>query len=103
MKKIAIIGSGITGCTLAVNLKEYDITIFDKSRGVGGRLATRRADNFVFDHGAPFFQIKTKEFYNFLKPQQNTICKFKIFNKMMNLLTFFINVVNISQFKNSQK
>ena len=68
MKKIAIIGSGITGCTLAVNLKEYDITIFDKSRGVGGRLATRRANNFVFDHGAPFFQIKTKDFYNFLKP-----------------------------------
>ena len=68
MKKIAIIGSGITGCTLAKYLSgQFEITIFEKSRGIGGRLATRRNENFTFDHGVPFFEVKTNKFKSFLK------------------------------------
>ena len=69
MKRIAIIGAGIAGLSLAKLLSgKYDITIFEKSRGVGGRVATRRANPYSFDHGAQFFTVRTKEFKEFLKP-----------------------------------
>jgi len=69
LTKIAIIGAGLSGLTLAHKLKDIaDVRIFEKSKGVGGRLATRRADPFHFDHGAQFFLAKTDEFSEFLKP-----------------------------------
>jgi renalase len=65
-KKIAIIGAGMSGLTLANNLsKTNKIDIFDKSRGIGGRMATRRNDDYHFDHGAQYFTTKTKEFSDF--------------------------------------
>ena len=50
--KIAIIGAGFSGCNLYNNLKEKyeDITIFEKSRGVGGRLSTKYVDDKFIDH-----------------------------------------------------
>ena len=69
MKNVAVIGAGITGATLANLLKKkVTITVFEKSRGVGGRMATRRADPFQFNHGAQYFKVKNKEFKNFLQP-----------------------------------
>ena len=42
--KIAIIGAGIAGLTVANHLTDFaDIDIFDKSRGAGGRIFTRYA------------------------------------------------------------
>ena len=68
MYKIAIIGAGITGLTIASQLSEYaECTVFEKSRGKGGRMSTRRADNYHFDHGAQYFVAKTKAFQQFLK------------------------------------
>lgn len=55
---IAIVGAGITGLTLATDLVEKDpttsIKVFEKSKGCGGRMATRRIDDCKFDHGIPF-------------------------------------------------
>ncbi|MEP3476012.1 MAG: FAD-dependent oxidoreductase [Hyphomicrobiales bacterium] len=69
MTNIAIIGAGLSGLTLAHKLKDVaDIHIYEKSRGVGGRLATRRAEPFHFDHGAQFFLAKTEAFSEFLEP-----------------------------------
>ena len=69
MKNIAIIGAGITGITLANLLQEkYNLTVFEKSRGVGGRMATRRAEPYQFNHGAQYFKIENKEFKDFLQP-----------------------------------
>jgi renalase len=60
---IAVIGSGLTGLWVAYNLQERaNITIFDKARGVGGRLSTRYAGDYEFDHGAPFFKASTSSF-----------------------------------------
>jgi renalase len=68
-KKIAIIGAGISGLVLAKNLKDYfEIKVFEKSRGVGGRMSTRRDNDFVFDHGAQSFCARSREFQNFLQP-----------------------------------
>lgn len=62
-KKIAIIGAGISGLTVAKELaKLNEIVVFDKSRGIGGRMATRRVDGYHFDHGAQFFTAKSEEF-----------------------------------------
>lgn len=52
---IAVIGAGLAGLVVASRLTAAGrtVTVFDKSRGLGGRLATRRTDFGAFDHGAP--------------------------------------------------
>ena len=67
--QIAIIGAGISGLTLAQHLKNFaNIVVFEKARGVGGRMSTRYTDPFCFDHGAQCFTARTKSFELFLKP-----------------------------------
>lgn len=53
-----IIGAGLSGLTLAnlLSLKGQEALILEKSRGVGGRLATRRIDNLGLDHGALYLE-----------------------------------------------
>ena len=68
-KKIAVLGGGLSGLTLAKELGGFfDVTVFEKSSGVGGRLATRTAYPFEFDHGAQFFTARTDAFKEFLSP-----------------------------------
>ncbi|WP_341197251.1 NAD(P)/FAD-dependent oxidoreductase [Hyphomonas chukchiensis] len=54
-QRVAIIGAGLTGLSAARDLKEagLDPVVFEKSRGLGGRLATRRTELGPIDHGAP--------------------------------------------------
>lgn len=67
--KIAIIGGGLAGLTAATQLKaDADIALFEKARGVGGRMSTRRAEPFQFDHGAQYFTARSEEFKSFLAP-----------------------------------
>lgn len=69
MKKIAILGAGLSGLTLAHSLQgKFDVTLFDKGRGPGGRMATRRHEGFQFDHGAQFLTARDPEFKEFLAP-----------------------------------
>lgn len=50
-----IIGAGLSGLFLGRKLSEKGLTfvILEKSRGLGGRIASRRIENVAFDHGAP--------------------------------------------------
>tara|TARA_B100001769_G_C22111300_1_gene601228 strand:- start:3763 stop:4746 length:984 start_codon:yes stop_codon:yes gene_type:complete len=67
--KIAIIGSGMSAITLAKNLtNDNSITLFEKSKSVGGRVSTRRSESYEFDHGAQFFTAKSRDFKNFIAP-----------------------------------
>ncbi|MFT7460835.1 MAG: renalase [Planctomycetota bacterium] len=67
--EIAIIGAGLSGLAVANILKEYaDITLFEKARGVSGRMSTRQAEPYLFDHGAQFFKARTDEFKAFIDP-----------------------------------
>jgi predicted NAD/FAD-dependent oxidoreductase len=52
---IAIIGAGLAGLVAARKLVAAGqaVTLFEKSGGRGGRIATRRTDEAAFDHGAP--------------------------------------------------
>ncbi len=69
MIKIAIIGSGLAGISTAILLKDQaDITLFEKARGVSGRMSTRMADPYLFDHGAQYFTVRTDAFRSFVHP-----------------------------------
>ena len=69
MTRIAVIGAGLSGLVVARRLGEIaDVTVFEKSRGPGGRIATRDAGDFEFDHGAQFFTARTTAFREFLQP-----------------------------------
>lgn len=54
---VAVVGAGIAGAAAARTLADqgHRVVVFDKSRGVGGRMATRRTPHGPFDHGAPAF------------------------------------------------
>ncbi|BAU66056.1 FAD dependent oxidoreductase [Stanieria sp. NIES-3757] len=60
---IAIIGAGLAGLTCAQHLQQqrYQVIVLDKSRGVGGRVATRRINKTCVDHGVPFLEIQGKQ------------------------------------------
>ncbi|UCH73073.1 MAG: FAD-dependent oxidoreductase [Rhodospirillales bacterium] len=67
--RIAIIGAGMAGLTCARHLADSDIspTVFDKGRGLGGRLATRRLeDGAAFDHGAQYVTAEGTAFREFV-------------------------------------
>ena len=51
-----IVGAGLTGLLVArdLKLKSKDFLILEKSKGLGGRIATRRIDELGLDHGAAF-------------------------------------------------
>ena len=66
--RIAVIGAGLSGLSFAHASRSFaDIQLFEKSRGVGGRLATRRAADHEFDHGAQFFTCRAKSLESLLK------------------------------------
>ena len=66
--RVAIIGAGMAGLTAADALKKggMDVCLFDKGRGPGGRMSTRRAQaldtTIRFDHGAQYISPKTSAF-----------------------------------------
>lgn len=55
-----MIGAGIAGTTAAQTLFAHGKTVLllEKSRGIGGRMATRRMGDLRFDHGAQFFTAR---------------------------------------------
>jgi len=59
-----VIGAGIAGLMAAARLGGHGrrVLVIEKSRGVGGRMATRRVGGAVCDHGAQFFTQRTAGF-----------------------------------------
>jgi predicted NAD/FAD-dependent oxidoreductase len=72
-KRIAIIGAGIAGLACARELVQHghDVSVFEKSRGPGGRMPTRWLNREVeppvgFDHGTQYFQATAPAFADLL-------------------------------------
>ncbi|MEN0040184.1 MAG: FAD-dependent oxidoreductase [Pseudomonadota bacterium] len=66
---IAIIGAGMAGFSAAKVLADHGhrATMFEKSRGIGGRMATRRvSDEIAFDHGGQYARVRSDGFAAFL-------------------------------------
>jgi predicted NAD/FAD-dependent oxidoreductase len=61
---VAIVGAGIAGLVAARELVSAGcgVVVLEKSRGVGGRMATRRVGQAVCDHGAQFFTVRGRAF-----------------------------------------
>lgn len=77
-RRVAVIGVGMAGALCARLLVNagHDVRLFDKSRGVGGRMATRRVEwtsddglqqRARLDHGAPFFGAQSPDFMRFVE------------------------------------
>lgn len=62
--RVAVIGAGIAGAACARALAEHgvEVRVFEKSRGPGGRMSTRRGDAGEFDHGAQYFTARDARF-----------------------------------------
>lgn len=66
--KVGIVGAGIAGLACADQLARAgcDVQLFDKGRGLGGRMSTRRLQTPLgeasFDHGAQYFTARDSRF-----------------------------------------
>ncbi|HTN74234.1 MAG TPA: FAD-dependent oxidoreductase [Pirellulaceae bacterium] len=69
LPRVAVVGAGISGLVCARLLTEAGATVqlFEKSRGVGGRMATRRTpQGEIFDHGAQYFTARDVVFQRYI-------------------------------------
>jgi hypothetical protein len=62
--RIAIIGAGMAGVSAGRVLADagHHVTLLEKSRGCGGRCATKRWEGHVVDHGAQYFTMRDPDF-----------------------------------------
>ena len=69
IRRIAVVGSGLCGLTAAIQLNSlgHDVTVFEKSRGPGGRLAAKRVAGGSVDMGAQYFTSRNPHFLPFLR------------------------------------
>ena len=81
MRDFCIIGSGISGSTIANILsKKYSVDVYDKARGAGGRSSNKNFNkNGSFDHGVQYISPKTNQFKKFI----NTLIVKKIVKKWL--------------------
>ena len=63
-RHVAVVGAGIAGITCARTLVQAGqrVTVFEKSKGAGGRMATRSTEFGGFDHGAQYFTVRDERF-----------------------------------------
>lgn len=62
--QVAVIGAGMAGsaCARALSDAGVPVTVVDKARSVGGRMAQRHVGGRAFDHGAQYFTIRDAGF-----------------------------------------
>ncbi len=60
----AVVGAGIAGlaCARTLQAAGLAVTVFEKSRGPGGRMTSRRFDEATLDLGAQFFSVRDDSF-----------------------------------------
>jgi predicted NAD/FAD-dependent oxidoreductase len=65
--KIIILGAGMSGIACALSLHDkFNVQIFEKSKGVGGRLCAKNTRQGLFHYGAQYCTAQSSAFQNFL-------------------------------------
>lgn len=62
---VGVVGAGVAGlvCARELAANRFDVSVFDKGRGPGGRTSTRSAEpGLRFDHGAQYFTARDPRF-----------------------------------------
>jgi renalase len=74
---VAVVGAGVSGATATRILNQHGVPVdcYEKSRGSGGRAATRRVTtehdlSFHFDHGAQYFTVRDPNFRQFVEEKR---------------------------------
>lgn len=71
-EKVAVVGAGMAGLVCARQLQDAgcQVSLFEKARGPGGRMCTRRGDDWQCDHGARYFTARDPDFIRALDAWQ---------------------------------
>lgn len=76
-KRVAIVGAGMSGLACARELVQlgHEVTLYEKSRGPGGRMPTRWLNRDIdpplgFDHGTQYFQASSPAFVELIDQAQ---------------------------------
>lgn len=74
IRNVAVIGSGLAGLTSAIFLGRmgHHVRVFEKSRGPGGRMSSKRVSGGSADIGAQYFTARNPEFLAFLEQNAGT-------------------------------
>ncbi|GAA6618536.1 hypothetical protein NUACC26_043470 [Scytonema sp. NUACC26] len=69
MTDVAVIGAGMAGLVCAQQLSQagYSVRVVEKSRGLGGRVATRRLFDTCADHGTCYLKPKGELLERFIE------------------------------------
>lgn len=65
MERVLVLGCGIAGiaCARDLNSRGFEVTVIEKSRSFGGRLATRKWNGHIVDHGPPMLNLGSGNFW----------------------------------------
>ena len=88
MSRVAVVGAGVAGLTCARTLTDHGfaVTVFEKSRGPGGRSSTRRVEpNLAFDHGSQYFTATNRHFTQFVEALKTHGCVAEWGGRIVNL------------------
>jgi renalase len=74
---VAVVGGGMAGVVCARTLVQagHRVTLLEKSRGFGGRMATRRTEFGGFDHGTQYFTVRDKRFDTALRNNATAVVR----------------------------
>jgi renalase len=74
---VLVVGGGMAGVACARTLLQagHRVTVLEKSRGFGGRMATRRTEFGGFDHGAQYFTVRDPRFETALRSNATQVVR----------------------------
>lgn len=80
--RVAVVGAGVSGalCARALSDMGFEVQVFEKSKGAGGRSATRRLPSGnAIDHGAPFIEMPSPSWQKLFESwqQDRVICQWE--------------------------
>lgn len=76
---VAVIGAGLSGlrCASLLANEGFTVSVFEKSRGTGGRLASSRLGELTTDLGVPFIETQLTDFRDWLLQHSSAVARWQ--------------------------